>query len=96
MTSFPRSGSSSAHHGAAKSHNIGGSRHANCSILESIELCEEISGRKLQWTYVEDNRIGDHIWYVSDVRRFQSHYPNWKYRYGLREILQEIHDACAG
>ena len=77
-------------------YNMGGSRHANCSMLEAIELCEEISGRKLPWTYVADNRIGDHIWYVSDVRRFQSHYPNWKYRYGLREILKEIHDACAG
>jgi CDP-paratose 2-epimerase len=45
---------------------------------------------------VEDNRIGDHIWYISDVRRFQAHYPNWKYRYGLGEILQEIHAACVG
>ncbi len=72
-------------------YNIGGSRHSNCSMLEAIDLCEEISGRKLQWKYEEDNRIGDHIWYVSDVRRFQSHYPNWKYRYGLRELLNEIH-----
>ena len=72
-------------------YNIGGSRHSNCSMLEAIDLCEEISGRKLQWKYEEDNRIGDHIWYVSDVRRFQSHYPNWKYRYGLREMLNEIH-----
>ena len=77
-------------------YNLGGSRHSNCSMLEAIAICEQISGRKLQWTYEEDNRIGDHIWYVSDVRRFQSHYPNWKYRYGLREILQEIHTACAG
>ena len=75
-------------------YNMGGSRHSNCSMLEAIQLCEEISGRKLGWTYVEDNRIGDHIWYVSDVRRFQAHYPAWKYRYGLREILQEIHAAC--
>jgi CDP-paratose 2-epimerase len=77
-------------------YNLGGSRHSNCSMLEAIELCQQISGRKLDWTYVEDNRIGDHIWYISDVRRFQGHYPNWKYRYGLREILQEIHAACAG
>jgi len=81
---------------SAEVYNIGGSRHSNCSMLEAIEMCEEISGRKLQWTYAEDNRVGDHIWYVSDVRRFQSHHPNWKYRYGLREILKEIHDACAG
>jgi CDP-paratose 2-epimerase len=76
-------------------YNMGGSRHSHCSMLEAIEICEELSGRKLNHTYVEDNRAGDHIWYVSDVRRFQSHYPDWRYRYGLREILNEIHAACA-
>jgi CDP-paratose 2-epimerase len=75
-------------------YNMGGSRHSHCSMLEAIHLCEEISGKKLDWTYVEDNRIGDHIWYVSDVRRFQKHYPNWKYRYDLRALLEEIHQAC--
>lgn len=74
-------------------YNMGGSRHSHCSMLEAIELCEEISGNKLNYEYVEDNRIGDHIWWVSDVRRFQSDYPNWAYRYGLREILEEIHTA---
>jgi CDP-paratose 2-epimerase len=62
-------------------------------MLEAIDLCEQISGKKLSHTYVEDNRIGDHIWYVSDVRKFQAHYPDWKYRYGLREILNEIFAA---
>ncbi len=76
-------------------YNIGGSRHSNCSMLEAIQLCEEISGRKLTWKYEEDNRIGDHIWWVSDVRKFQEHYPAWKFRYGLREILEEIHRAVA-
>ena len=75
-------------------YNMGGSRHSNCSMLEAIELCEEISGRKLNWSYVEDNRIGDHIWWISDVRKFQSHYPAWKYRYNLRGILDEIHQSC--
>jgi CDP-paratose 2-epimerase len=74
-------------------YNLGGSRHSNCSMREAIQLCEEISGRKLTWTYEEDNRIGDHIWWISDVRRFQQHYPKWKFRYGLREILEEIHAA---
>ena len=77
-------------------YNIGGSRHSNCSMLEAIQMCEEISGKKLEWTYKEDNRIGDHIWWVSDVSKFQSHYPDWKYKYGLREILEEIHKACVG
>jgi len=78
---------------AGEVYNIGGSRHSNCSMLEAINLCEEISGRRLAWEYEEDNRIGDHIWWISDVRKFQAHYPNWKFRYGQREILEEIHAA---
>lgn len=74
-------------------YNLGGSRHSNCSMLEAINLCEEISGRRLTWKYEEDNRIGDHIWWISDVRKFQEHYPEWKFRYGLRKILEEIHEA---
>ena len=76
---------------AGEVYNIGGGRHANCSILEAINLCEEISGRKMTWQYEEKNRIGDHIWWISDVRKFQEHYPGWKFRYDLREILKEIH-----
>lgn len=81
---------------SAEVYNIGGGRHSNCSMLEAIDLCQEISGRKLEWSYLEDNRIGDHIWWISDVRRFQSHYPGWNYRYDLRSILKEIHAACMG
>ena len=78
---------------AGEVYNIGGSRHSNCSMLEAIELCEEISGRKLSWRYEETNRIGDHIWWISDVRKFQQHYPSWTFRYNLRQTLEEIHDA---
>ncbi|MEM9079781.1 MAG: NAD-dependent epimerase, partial [Verrucomicrobiota bacterium] len=77
-------------------YNIGGSRHSNCSMMEAIRKGEEMSGNKLDFTYVEDNRIGDHIWYVSDVRKFQSHYPNWKYKYDIDGILGEIYQACIG
>lgn len=77
-------------------YNLGGSRHAHCSMLEAIRLCEEISQQKLNWTYMEDHRIGDHLWYISDVSRFQSHYPGWRYRYGLRDMLQDIHAAVRG
>ena len=63
-------------------------------MLEAIETCEEISGKKLSCEYVEDNRIGDHIWYISDVRRFQADYPKWAYRYDIRGIFEEIHAAC--
>ncbi len=77
-------------------YNLGGSRHSNCSMLEAIDFCEAISGKKLDYEYLEDNRSGDHIWYVSDVRRFQADYPQWQYRYGIREIFTEIHAACVG
>jgi CDP-paratose 2-epimerase len=76
-------------------YNIGGSRHSNCSMLEAIALCEEISGRKLTWSYEETNRMGDHIWWISDVGKFQKHYPTWEFRYSLREILEEIHRAVS-
>ena len=62
-------------------------------MLEAIDRCEQISGCKLTWSYEETNRIGDHIWWISDVSKFQSHYPAWKYRYDLNGILTEIHDA---
>jgi CDP-paratose 2-epimerase len=81
---------------AGEVYNIGGSRHSHCSMLEGIEMCEQISGKKLNWNYEETNRIGDHIWWISDVRKFQAHYPNWKFRYGMRDILKEIHAAFAG
>lgn len=71
-------------------YNIGGSRFSNCSMLEAIAICEEISDQKLNWNYVESNRIGDHIWWISDVAKFQSHYPNWKLTYSIKDILQEI------
>ena len=72
-------------------YNVGGSRFSNCSVLEAIGICEEITGNKMNYSYTEENRIGDHIWYISDVRKFRSHYPAWEYRYGISEILEEIY-----
>jgi len=77
----------------AEVYNTGGSRHSNCSMLEAIQICEELSGREMNWSYEETNRIGDHIWWIGDVRKFQGHYPNWSYRYSIREILEEIVEA---
>jgi len=74
-------------------YNAGGSRHSHCSMLEAIALCEEIAGRKLRWKYSPTNRVGDHIWYVSDVSKFRDHYPGWSYRYDLRAILEAIYDG---
>ncbi|HEY9245756.1 MAG TPA: hypothetical protein VIO11_02810, partial [Candidatus Methanoperedens sp.] len=71
-------------------YNMGGGRHSNCSMLEAIKMCEEISGRKMDYSYTENNRIGDHIWWISDVSKFMDHYPGWNYKYGLNDILIEI------
>lgn len=75
----------------AEVYNIGGSRHANCSMLEAIAIAERLTGRPLSWSYTEDNRTGDHIWWISDVRRFQQHYPGWAYTYDIERIMGEIH-----
>jgi CDP-paratose 2-epimerase len=76
----------------AEVYNIGGARYASCSILEAIKMGEELTGRLMNWSYVEDNRVGDHIWWISDVRRFQSHYPEWHFTYDIRAILAEIYE----
>lgn len=73
-------------------YNIGGSRFSHCSMLEAIKICEAITGKTLARTYKDGNRMGDHIWYVSDVSKFQTHYPDWKLTKDVTTILTEIHD----
>lgn len=73
-------------------YNIGGSRHSNCSILEAIEIIKDLSGESLNFDVSEDNRIGDHIWWISDVNKFKNHYPEWEYKYDVKMILKEITD----
>jgi CDP-paratose 2-epimerase len=74
-------------------YNIGGGRYCNCSIREAIDKCQELANREMQWSYNGVNRTGDHIWWISDVRRFQAHYPGWSMRYNLDSLLQEIFDG---
>ena len=76
-------------------YNIGGSRFSNASVLEAIEICERVSGKKLNYEYIEKNRIGDHIWWISDVSKFKSHYPDWAYKYNIEDIIKEIHEMQA-
>jgi len=71
-------------------YNAGGSRHSNISILEAIEKIENILGKKANYEYVDENRIGDHIWYISDVSKFKKHFPKWDFEYGIDDILKEI------
>lgn len=76
-------------------YNAGGSRHSNCSMLEAIEICESITGKPMNYSYTEDNRIGDHIWWISDVRKFKEHYPDWEYKYDIMDILKQIHEVMS-
>jgi len=75
-------------HGEA--YNAGGGRFANCSMLEAIELCEQITGNKFNYIYTDTNRIGDHIWYISDVSKFKKDYPAWDFKYDLETTLTQI------
>jgi len=76
---------------AGEVYNAGGGRFSNCSMLEAIQLCEKISGKKINYSYEEGNRIGDHIWYISDVSKFKNHYPSWNYKYDLENTLIEMY-----
>ncbi|MDB9519622.1 NAD-dependent epimerase/dehydratase family protein [Roseofilum reptotaenium CS-1145] len=76
----------------AEVYNTGGGRYSNCSMLEAIKICQEITGKALNWTYSETNRIGDHIWWISDNAKFANHYPNWKHQYDVPQILREIYE----
>jgi CDP-paratose 2-epimerase len=77
---------------AGEVYNAGGGRFANCSMLEAIELCEAISSNKINYSYSETNRIGDHIWYISNLNKFKEHYPGWDWKYDLKTTLIEMHE----
>jgi CDP-paratose 2-epimerase len=74
-------------------YNAGGSRHSNCSMIEAIKICERMTGKKMNYSYSNENRIGDHIWYISDVNKFKNHYPDWSYKYNLEDILSQIYNS---
>jgi CDP-paratose 2-epimerase len=76
---------------AGEIYNIGGGRRSHCSMIEAIDLCRAITGKDLLSTYTPANRAGDHIWYVSDMRKFQSHYPEWRQRHDLRGLMEDIY-----
>ena len=80
---------------AAAVYNIGGGRASNCSMVEAIELCEAIAGRELNWTVSDQNRIGDHRWWISDLEPFRRDYPDWDITYDVPTVLREIYDHNA-
>lgn len=74
-------------------YNAGGGRFSNCSMKEAIQLCQTITEKKMNYSYSEQNRIGDHIWYISDVSKFKSDFPEWTWKYNVENILVEIFDS---
>jgi CDP-paratose 2-epimerase len=77
----------------AEVYNIGGGKNNSCSILEAFKLVEQFSGKAMQYTYVPENRIGDHICYYSDLSKMREHYPNWNISVSLEETVRQIVDS---
>ena len=78
---------------SAAVYNLGGGRHSNCSNLEAFALAEKISGTEMITEYADQNRVGDHIWWIGSMAAFQADYPDWKQVYDVPMILQEIYQA---
>tara|TARA_Y100001970_G_scaffold290848_1_gene425962 strand:+ start:1238 stop:2287 length:1050 start_codon:yes stop_codon:yes gene_type:complete len=71
-------------------YNIGGGRYSNCSIIEALNLVEKITNIKIKKILVNQPRIGDHMWYISDTSKFKKHFPNWKQNYNTKKIIEEL------
>jgi CDP-paratose 2-epimerase len=74
----------------AEVYNLGGGKDNACSILEAFRMAEEITGRPMKYRYMDENRIGDHICYYSDLRKMRAHYPAWDISKNLDRIFEEI------
>ena len=71
-------------------YNAGGGKFSNCSILEGLHIIEEKTGIKIKKKFIKDNRVGDHIWYISNMGKFKRHYPEWKQNYTTKKIIYEL------
>jgi CDP-paratose 2-epimerase len=74
-------------------YNLGGGRRASCSMVEAIAACEDIAGRPLDCTYLDEPRVGDHRWWISDLEPFRADYPGWEITNDVGGLLREIHDV---
>jgi len=73
-------------------YNMGGGRYSNCSIIEALDLVENISNINIKRKIIRRPRVGDHIWYISNLSKFKKHYPNWKQKYNTKKIVEELVD----
>ena len=74
-------------------YNIGGGRYSNCSIIEALDLVEDIANISIKRNILKKPRVGDHIWYISNLSKFKKHYPNWKQKYNTKKIIEELIDS---
>ncbi len=72
-------------------YNIGGGNYSNCSMLEAIDIAENIVSKKLRYEYIDEPRKGDHKWYISDISKFKKDYPNWKISLNIEDIILDIY-----
>ncbi|MEI2717468.1 MAG: hypothetical protein V9E98_10805 [Candidatus Nanopelagicales bacterium] len=77
----------------AEVYNMGGGRHSNCSNLEAFAIAADITGTEMTTEYVDENRIGDHIWWIGSNARFADHFPNWGLTYDVPAIMREIYES---
>ena len=71
-------------------YNIGGGRFSNCSIIEALDLVENTKNIKIKKNFLKTPRVGDHVWYISDLKKFKNHYPKWKQKYNTKKIIEEL------
>jgi CDP-paratose 2-epimerase len=74
-------------------YNAGGGRESNCSMIEAVEMCQDLTGSRMNLTYSAENRIGDHIWYISNLKKFKNDYPRWRCNFTVPDILAEIYQT---
>ena len=71
-------------------YNVGGTRFSNCSIIEALNYIEKKMKIKIKKLLIKQNRIGDHIWYISSMKKFKKHYPNWTQKYSTKKIIDQL------
>ena len=71
-------------------YNIGGGRKSNCSIIEALNIIERATNIKIKKIFKKQNRVGDHIWYISNMKKFKKHYPKWKQNFSTNKIVEEL------
>ena len=73
-------------------YNAGGGRFSNCSILEALKIVEDEAKIKIKRKYLKQNRVGDHIWYISNMKKFKNDYPKWRQKFSTKKILVQLID----